>query len=86
MCVCVHLGVCVAKKHVQLCNADLTGAFYVPASDNAECKVGEWQPKCGAHPGSRVKEQGKVRARSCGAGSGLEECQRRDADTHCQSG
>ena len=47
---------CVAKKHVHLCNADLTGTFYVPASDNAECKVGEWQPKCGVHPGSRARE------------------------------
>lgn len=83
-CVCV----CVAKKPVFIyaMYIYLTGAFYVPTSENSTHKTEEWQPKCGAYLGVKSQRARRVRAKGCRAGSGLEEFQRRDAVPHCQSG
>ena len=90
VCACVHLSVCVcvAKKHVftYAMYIYLTGAFYVPTSENSMHKMKEWQPKCGAYLGVKSQRARRVRTKGCRAGSGLEELERRDAVPHCQSG
>lgn len=88
VCVSVHVSVCVAKKHVftYAMYIYLTGTFYVPTSENSMHETEEWQPNCGAYLGVKSQRAGRLRAKGCRAGSGLEEFQRRDAVPHRRSG
>ena len=58
----------------------------MPTSENFMHETEERQSNCGAYLGVKSQKAGRLRAKGCRAGSGLEEFQRRDAVPHCRSG